>query len=74
MPLDEINKRLDAVIPRRPPLSVMIVNQDTRQPGGGFWGCCSRTQHTSSNNEERSQEHILILNEDYDTIWPLRLP
>ena len=73
-PLDEINKRLDAATPRRPPISAVIINQETRHPGGGFWGCCSRTHRVLRNNAERGDEHIMILNEVYDTDWPAHLP
>jgi hypothetical protein len=70
--LDNINKRLESV--DLPPLSAVIVNQDTQEPGGGFWGCCARTQNPPRLAEDRRLEHIVILHDVYAASWPSRLP
>jgi hypothetical protein len=70
--LDRINKRLEAR--NLPPLSAVIVNQETQEPGGGFWGCCARTRNPPRRAEDRRLEHIVILNEVYDVSWPATLP
>lgn len=70
--LDRLNKRLEAA--DLPPLSAVIVNQETQEPGGGFWGCCARTRNPPRRAEDRRLEHIMILREVYDAEWPRTLP
>ncbi|MCW3097903.1 MAG: hypothetical protein JWL77_3521 [Chthonomonadaceae bacterium] len=72
MPLDAINKRLEQV--GLPPLSSVVVMQDTGMPGGGFWDTCARTRNVSRNADERLFEYARILAEVQEIDWPAELP
>jgi hypothetical protein len=71
-PLDTINRRLECA--GFPPISALVVTQDSGMPGPGFWGTCARTQNVGRNADERLLEYARILNDVYDANWPVELP
>jgi len=72
MPLDAINKRLEGA--GLPPLSALVVTQDTGMPGPGFWGTCVRTQNVARNADDRLMAYASIVNEVYEANWPAEMP
>jgi hypothetical protein len=72
MPLDTINKRLEDV--GFPPLSALVVTQETGMPGPGFWKTCARTQKVRRSSDDLLLEYARILEEVYAAQWPADLP
>ena len=71
-PLGDLNQRLTAA--GRPAMSAVVVLNDTREPGGGFWESCASVPRRPSNNLNRIAEYGRILGGVHDADWPETLP
>ncbi len=71
-PLGDLNRRLEAG--GHPPLSAVVVFKGRPEPGGGFWGSCSRTSPRPNRPTERLEAYARILGEVHAHRWPATLP
>lgn len=71
-PLTDLNRHLHAV--GLPPLSAIVGNPKTKEPGGGFWRSTPGIPRRPEQDERRQQVYSEILQNVYDTVWPIELP
>lgn len=70
-PLGEVNIALHAT--GLPPLSAVVVLQDTREPGGRFWGSSPNVPNRPGDQVARITAYGQILAQVHDTNWPVTL-
>jgi len=70
--LGDLNRGLAEV--QAPPISALVIRQDTNEPGGKFWGCAPNVPPRPSDAGERAAEWTRILKEVCDYPWPEKLP
>lgn len=72
-PLGQLNQRLHEA--GFPALSaVVIVNDDDRQPGSGFWGSCPSVPPRPHRLIDRINEYARLLGDVHVRKWPPRFP
>ena len=71
-PLGELNQLLASI--GAPALSALVVLQETREPGDGFWGCASNVPSRPKKNIDRLAEWSGIVSKIVDFEWPTTLP
>lgn len=71
-PLGKLNQVLHAV--QWPPLSGVVVLQDTKEPGGGFWESSPNVPRRPANEIARIGLYGQILRPVHDANWPDTIP
>lgn len=71
-PLGDVNIALHAA--GLPPLSAVVVLQDTREPGGRFWGSSPNVPDRPSDQMARIAAYGELLGQVHDVNWPVTLP
>jgi len=71
-PLGDVNIALHAV--GLPPLSAVVVLQDTGEPGGRFWGSSRNVPDRPGDQLARIAIYSQILGHVHDVNWPATLP
>lgn len=72
VPLGEVNVALHEA--GLPPLSAVVVLQDTREPGGLFWGCSPNVPNRPSGEVARIAAYGRLLGQVHAASWPEALP
>jgi len=72
IPLGQLNQMLHAV--RWPPLSAVVVLQDTREPGGGFWESSPNIPARPADDLARIALYGQILRRVHEARWPDTMP
>jgi hypothetical protein len=71
-PLGELDRILQAT--GWPPLSAVAVLNETKEPGGLFWGCSPNVPERPSDELDRIAAYSEILGTVYRADWPEKLP
>lgn len=71
-PLGDLNNLLASV--GAPALSALVVLQETKEPGDGFWGCASNAPSRPKNDIDRLAVWSLIVKDVIAFNWPVALP
>jgi len=71
-PLGELNRILHTV--RWPSLSAVVVLQDGREPGGGFWESSPNIPRRPGNEIDRIMSYAAILRQVHAAPWPEAIP
>jgi len=71
-PLGELNKILASV--GAPALSALVVLQETKEPGDGFWGCAPNVPYRPKKDIDRLTEWSRIVTAIGNYNWPASLP
>lgn len=71
-PLGELNSLLVSV--GAPALSALVVLQETREPGDGFWGCAANVPSRPKKDIDRLAEWTRIFTAVIKYRWPVTLP
>ncbi len=71
-PLGELNNQLAAL--GAPALSALVIRQETKEPGDGFWGCASNVPSRPKKEIDRLAEWSRIVNDVIAFSWPVTLP
>ena len=71
-PLGELNNLL--ALAGAPALSALVVLQDTKEPGDGFWGCASNVPSRPKKDIDRLAEWSRIVSDVIKFQWPATLP
>ena len=72
VPLGEVNVAVHAA--SLPPLSAVVVLQETREPGGRFWGSSPNIPARPGNDIARITAYGRILRDVHAANWPATLP
>lgn len=71
-PLGELNRRLDGH--GLPPLSAVVVLQETMEPGGRFWASSPNIPPQPENDLSRIERYAQLLGQVHAADWPAELP
>jgi len=71
-PLGALNQRLDAV--GAPALSALVILNEAKEPGAGFWGSAASVPHRPKSEIARLTEWTRIVSAVHTYPWPTALP
>lgn len=71
-PLGELNQLLASA--GAPALSALVVLQETKEPGEGFWGCASNVPSRPKKDIDRLTEWSRIVSAILNFKWPATIP
>jgi hypothetical protein len=72
VPLGEVNVALHAA--NLPPLSAVVVLQETREPGGRFWGSSPNVPNRPADEVARIAVYGQLLGQVHAANWPAEMP
>ncbi|MDP1915397.1 MAG: hypothetical protein Q8L14_04065 [Myxococcales bacterium] len=73
VPLGELNRRLHSAL-GAPAISALVVKKDTKEPGGGFWGCATNVPPRPTSADARLAAWAKVLNDVHAYPWPPTYP